>query len=99
MKNPKYITIQESQKCQRVANVFNQLYEQIDSVVINTGKYGFAFLKYFNANGFQYIENYLNSNKLFEALWYEWLKEKLIELCVNTPLINLEYKEMFNNYH
>lgn len=92
----KYITIQESKKCQRVANVFDKLYDQIDSVVINTGKYGFAFLKYYDCNGFQFIENYTNSIDLFKALWHEWLKEKLIELCINTPIINLNYKEMYN---
>lgn len=92
----KYITIRESKKSQRVANVFNELCDQIDSVVINTGKYGFVFLKYFHCKGFQYIENYTNSADLFRALWHEWLKEKLIELCIDMPLINLNYKKMYN---
>mgnify|MGYP006968299404 CR=1 FL=1 len=97
MKNPNYITTQESKKCTEVTNAFKELFETLDITVINTGKYGFALLKYYYSNGFQYIENYINSNNLFEALWNEWLKEKLIELCIDTPLINLDYKDMYDN--
>ncbi|MDE6054244.1 MAG: hypothetical protein K2G55_10875, partial [Lachnospiraceae bacterium] len=56
----------------------------------------FALLKYFDHDEFGCIETYINSNELFDALWQEWLKEKLISLYVNTSIINYDYEEMFN---
>lgn len=96
MKQQRYITKSETEKCKKVVQAFNEFYNQTDIYVLDTGKYGFVLLKYFNYDGFYSIETYTNSDDLFNALWQEWLKEKLIELCINTPLINLEYEQMLN---
>lgn len=96
MKHQSYITKSEIAKCKKVAQAFDEFCNQADIYVLDTGKYGFALLKYFNNDGFYSIETYTNSDDLFKALWQEWLKEKLIELCINTPLINLDYEQMLN---
>lgn len=96
MKQQIYITDQEKENCQRVVAAFHDFFQQTDILVLDTGNYGFALLKYFNGDGFDCIETYISSNALFDALWQEWLKEKLIALCIHTPLIDLEYEKMFD---
>ena len=95
MKNYYHITKKESKKCERVVNIFAELSDKTDTTVINARKYGFALLKCFDYNGFYNIATYRRSKNLFDALWKEWLKEKLVSLCINTPLINLTYKDMY----
>lgn len=96
MKQQSYITKSEITKCKKVVQAFNEFFNQTDIYVLDTGRYGFALLKYFNYDGFYSIKTYTNSDDLFNALWQEWLKEKLITLCINTPLINLDYEQMLN---
>lgn len=95
MKKQNFITNQETEKCQKIAQTFNKFCLQMDILVLDTGKYGFSLMKYYDIDGFQCIDNYTNSSDLFNALWQEWLEEKLISLCCETPLINLDYEEMF----
>ncbi len=45
--------------------------------------------------GYFSITTYTNSVDLFDALWSEWAKEQLISLALNTPLIDLDYEEIF----
>lgn len=96
MKRQIYITNQEKEKCRKVVAVFNKFLQQLDILVLDAGKYGFVLLKYLNYNDFDFIETYINSDELFEALWQEWLKEKLITLYINTPLIHLDYNKMYD---
>lgn len=63
-----YITNQETQKCKKVVQAFNDFLQQADILVLDTGKYGFALLKYFDRNKFGCIETYINSNELFEEI-------------------------------
>ena len=91
-----YITNQETQKCKKVVQAFNDFLQQTDILVLDTGRYGFALLKYFDHDEFGCIETYINSNELFDALWQEWIKEKLISLYIDTSIINFDYEEMFN---
>lgn len=91
-----YITNQETQKCKKVVQAFNDFLQQTDILVLDTGRYGFALLKYFDHDEFGCIETYINSNELFDALWQEWLKEKLISLYIDTSIINFDYEEIFN---
>lgn len=95
MKNYYHIAKEESKKCERIVDIFDELLDKTDTTVINTGKYGFVLLKCFDYDGFYNITTYRKSEFLFEDLWEEWLEEKLISLCINTPLINLTYKDMF----
>ena len=42
-----YITEEEREKCQMVADAFTELYEMSDIVVVDVGRYGFVMLKYY----------------------------------------------------
>lgn len=48
MKQQIYITDQEKENCQRVVAAFHDFFQQTDILVLDTGKYGFALLKYFS---------------------------------------------------
>lgn len=96
MNTQKYITAREAEKCKKVVAAFNELYNQTDILVINSGEHGFVLLKYDNyMTGYFSITTYTNSVDLFDALWSEWAKEQLISLALNTPLIDLDYEEIF----
>lgn len=96
MNTQKYITAREAEECKKVAAIFNELYNQTDILVINSGEHGFVLLKYNNyMTGYFSITTYTNSVDLFDALWSEWAKEQLISLALNTPLIDLDYEEIF----
>lgn len=96
MKQQNEITNSETEKCRRVVQAFDELFNRTNIFVLDTGKYGFALLKYDDHNEVYSIKTYANSNRLFHALWQEWLIEELIELCINTPLIDLDFDEMFH---
>lgn len=96
MNTQKYITAQEAAECKRVVSAFNELYDQTDILVINTGKHGFVLLKYDNyMAGYFNIATYTDSTDLFGALWSEWVKEELLSLALDTPLIDLDYEDIF----
>lgn len=95
MKNKNYITKYESERCRRVTNLFRELYERTDIFVVDAGKYGYVLLKYFDSDCFQNIQTYTDSCGLFNALWQEWVKEKLTSYYIDTPMIDLEYADMF----
>ncbi len=96
MNTQKYITAREAEECKKVVAAFNELYNQTDILVINSGEHGFVLLKYDNyMTGYFSITTYTNSVDLFDALWSEWAKEQLISLALNTPLIDLDYEEIF----
>ena len=96
MNTQKYITAREAEKCKKVVAAFNELYNQTDILVINSGEHGFVLLKYDNyMTGYFNITTYTNNIELFDALWSEWVKEQLISLALNTPLIDLDYEEIF----
>lgn len=93
----KYLTEKEIEKCNKVTYAFSELYAMIDIVVVNT-KLGSAKLQYLDLyHNFENIHTYKNSDELFTALWHEWLKEQLIVLARNTPLINLCYEDIYEN--
>lgn len=96
MKQQEYITKQERENCRKVVAVFHKLFQKLDILVLDAGKYGFVLLKNLYYNDFDIIETYINSDALFEALWQEWLKEKLIDICIKTPLIHLDYDKMYD---
>ncbi len=97
MKQQIGISNSETEKCKKVVQAFDELFNRTNILVLDTGQYGFVLLKYDDNDEFYSIKTYQNSSALFDALWQEWLKEELIELCINTPLINLDdYEEMFN---
>ena len=48
MNTQKYITAREAEECKKVVAAFNELYNQTDILVINSGEHGFVLLKYDN---------------------------------------------------
>ena len=96
MKQERYITEKESAKCKCVMNAFMELYEQADIVVLDAGRYGFVVLEYFDGRSeFNTNTVYNNSAELFEDLWESWLNVQLIEYAKGTPILELDYEEIF----
>ncbi|MDE7272357.1 MAG: hypothetical protein K2N95_04735 [Lachnospiraceae bacterium] len=90
-----YITDKESKKCQKVADAFSELYEQVNIVVKDAGKYGFVKLFcYEPCYGFCKMTTFTNSNDLFHDLWEEWWHEQVFTLALGTPLLDLDYPDM-----
>lgn len=73
-----YITAEEREKCRKAADVFVELYEMAEILVLDADRYGFVMLKYDELSvGFAEDETYTDSEELFDALWEEWLNTKL----------------------
>jgi hypothetical protein len=93
-----YITEEEREKCQRVADAFAELYDMADIVVADVGRYGFVVLKYYiPPHGFEDAITFTDSVALFEGLWEEWLNTKLYLLAKGTPMLEKGYKGIFES--
>ena len=98
MEKQVYITEEEREKCQKVADAFAELYEMVDIVVVDVGRYGFVMLKYYKPpHGFDDAITYTDSLALFEDLWEEWLNTKLYLMAKGTPLWEKGYKGVFES--
>lgn len=94
--NFKLITKEEHIKCQKVAAVFEELYELYgDMIVADAGKFGFVHLRWFDGQSFSSSDVYTDSMELFEDLWAYWKEYQLLEPVKNTPLAELEYDELY----
>ena len=95
-KKQKYITDEETINCQKVADVFTELYESEDLLVLNAGRYGFVKLQYFNVQfGFDTAYIFVESQSLFDDLWREWLYTQLLDLAEGTPMEDMDYGDIF----
>ena len=93
-----YITEEEREKCQKVADAFTELYDMADIVVVDVGRYGFVMLKYYKPpHGFEEDETFTDSRALFEGLWQEWLDMKLYFMAKGTSLMETGYKGIFES--
>lgn len=98
MEKKVYITEEEQAKCQKVADAFAELYEMADIAVVDAGRYGFMMLKYYKPpHGFEDEITFTNSVELFGGLWEEWLNTKLYLLARGTPLLEKDYKGVFES--
>ena len=98
MEKQVYITQEEHEKCQKVADAFAELYEMADIVVVDVGRYGFVMLKYYvPPHGFEEDATFTDSILLFEELWQEWLNMKLYLMAKGTPLLEKGYKSVFES--
>ena len=98
MEKQVYITEEEREKCQKVADAFAELYELENIMVIDAGRYGFVELKYYKPpHGFEDAITYTDSVALFEGLWEEWLNTKLYLMAKGTPLMEKGYKGVFES--
>lgn len=95
-KKQTYITDEEAINCQKVADVFAELYESEDLLVLNAGRYGFVKLQYFNVQfGFDTAYIFVDSRSLFDDLWHEWLYTQLLDLASGTPMEDMDYGDIF----
>lgn len=95
-KEEKYITAEESASCQKVADAFEELYENEDIVVLNAGKYGFVELQYYEfPMGFSEVVTYTDSRSLFDDLWEEWLATQLLAWASGTPVADMDNEDIF----
>ena len=93
-----YITEEEREKCQKVADAFTELYDMADIVVVDVGRYGFVMLKYYKPpHGFEEDETFTDSRALFEGLWQEWLDMKLYFMARGTSMMEKGYKGVFES--
>lgn len=90
-----YITDEERKKCQKVADAFEELFENEDLIVLNAGKYGFVKLQYFKFPvGFDNIGIFYDSKSLFNELWEEWLNTRLLNIATGTPMEEMDYADI-----
>ncbi len=98
MENRKHITEEERNKCRKVMEAYAELYEKADVIVVDTGRYGFTKLQYFKSpNGFEVTKTFAKSEDLFEDLWEEWFAAQIFSWVENTPMQEMEYKDIFKN--
>ena len=98
MEKKNYITDEEREKCNKVAEAFAELYEMENILVMDAGRYGFVVLKYYRPpEGFEDMLTFTDSRKMFEDLWEEWLNTKLFLLAKGTPLDGMGYSDIFNS--
>ena len=98
MEKKKYISEDEREKCLKVIDAFAELYETTndDIVVLDGGRYGFIKLQYYKfPNGFNTSMTFTDRVSLFDDLWEDWLNMQLFELVKGTPLIELDYEDIF----
>ncbi|MCM1126437.1 MAG: hypothetical protein NC429_08180 [Lachnospiraceae bacterium] len=96
MKKERYITDEEREKCRKVANAFEELYELTDIIVVDAGRYGFVKLQYYNPNaGFDDVITYTDSKTMFEDLWQDYFYDRLLTPVLGTPIAELEYDDIY----
>lgn len=92
-----YITDEEREKCRKVAEAFNELYEMENILVMDAGRYGYVKLQYYRPpEGFEDVITFTDSRSMFEDLWEEWLDTKLFLLAKGTPMDGMGYSDIFN---
>ena len=93
-------TEEEREKCRKVIDVFEELYEieDEDILLVDVGRYGFVKLQCYTAShGFEELDTYTDSNSLFEGLWEEWLSLNVFLLAREMQLDDILYEDLFNN--
>ena len=96
MKKDTYISIEEREKCRKVADAFTELYEKEDIVVLDAGKYGYVKLQYYKEPfGFDDVFTFTDSRELFDDLWDEWFNGRLLEFAGDTPIMEFDYPDIF----
>ena len=90
-----YISDVEREKCRNVRDAQEEFYEVEDIVVIDAKRYGFVKLLYYSEmNGFETVETYTDSRRLFDDLWSDWLDYQLFEIVSDTLMDRLDNEEI-----
>lgn len=94
-KNRVRITEEERGICLRVSDAFAEIYS-IDLMVLDAKQYGFVILQGYNHPfGFEDAHIFTSGKDLFNNLWGEWYSQRLLNLAKGTPLVNLDYQDIF----
>lgn len=95
MRNKVYITADESKKCRKIADAYVEL-EEWDILVLDAGRFGFIRLQWFEENeSFEDVVTYTDSREMFDDLWENWLDAQLFDLAAGTPMIEMDYEDIF----
>lgn len=90
-----FITDEEKENCQKVADAFAELFDNEDIIVLNAGRYGFVKLQYFKFPfGFDNADIFYDSKSLFDELWEEWLDTQLLNIATGTPMEEMDYADI-----
>lgn len=97
MKRQIYITNQEKEKCRKVVAVFNKFLQQLDILVLDTGKYGFVMLEYYEriAN-FDCAIIFKSSQKMFDMLLDEWYLCLITDLMKKQNVNDIDIDDFYN---
>ena len=91
-----YITEEQRAKCRKVADAFAELYELMDVMVADAGRFGFVRLQWFSeGEGFDSAMAFSDCLELFEELWRIWYEHEVLTPVLGTPLAELDYDEIF----
>lgn len=94
-----YISDEERERCRRVVDAYAEFYEIEDIFIVDAKRYGFVKLLYYSdISGFEQMETYTDSRKLFDSLWYDWLDYQLYEIVAGTLLDELSNEEIVNAF-
>ena len=92
-----YITEIERERCKRVIGVFTELYEEMDLLVLDAGRFGFVKLQFFSVEtGFDCCIRFLDSRELFEELWKDWLGDQLKDFTRDKLTVEMDLSEIIN---
>lgn len=90
------ITEEERRKCKKVTEAFEEYFDEMeDTVVVDAGKFGYLWLRWFNNGEFDGQDFFSQSEDLFEALWEAWKEHHLLTPVLGTPMAELEYDELY----
>lgn len=89
---------EDHDKCKKVAEAFRELYDMLgDTCVLDAGKFGFVYLTYYREQKSCFDRNrvYWNAEELFEALWNEWLYNKVMQPVYGAEDADLGFEEIY----
>lgn len=96
MKEIASMTENERVRCRKVVEVFTEFFEDTgDSIVVEAGKFGFIYLKWFEGDGFADDALYTDSEELFHDLWDEWVEHRLLKPTIGTAASELDYETLY----
>ena len=98
MINEDYITEEESEKCQKVADAYAKELEEENIVLLNVGRYGFVMLQYCQQPiGIDSAITFTDSGIMFDFLWEEWFIAQLIRIAEELHMVNIDDDAIFDH--
>ncbi len=98
MKRVIYITEEESEKCQKVADAYAKELEEENIVLLNVGRYGFVMLQYCQQPiGIDSAITFTDSGIMFDFLWEEWFIAQLIRIAEELHMVNIDDDAIFDH--